>query len=504
MDDLTGQRLNDYQLLRQLGRGAMAAVYLAEQQSLARRVAVKVLSVELSRDPEAVERFQHEARAAASLVHPGIVQVYEVGTAGVDGSERHYLAQEYVAGGSVGRLVERSKTLPPGKVLEVLWQVGAALDAAADRGLVHRDIKPDNLMLDRSGAIKVADFGLARLTESNGPRMTQAGVAMGTPLYMSPEQIEGGDVDSRSDLYSLGVTAYQLLSGDPPFTGDTPLSVAVQHLNKAPTPVGERCPNSPPALAAVVDRLIAKAPDERFASPAEMLERLAEVARVGEAEGWVTGPAQAALGLSGAGSIAGWSPSKGDDSEAVERLSRAMRAESESIASWRGRRWGLAPIAVAAVLLGLALGRATTPGLLPGVGPAPVQRFDSPREQLFHAKLVDTPRAWQAVVDYHPEADVLEHRLALRGAALAALGRDVNRTAERALRRLEAMSSDSSEPDLVAAVARVVAYERLGRRDAARTAGAAINAASPAEAAELERLVPALYRECRTALGGDR
>lgn len=498
MDDLTGQRLNDYQLLRQLGRGAMAAVYLADQKSLSRRVALKVLASELGRDQAYVDRFQHEARSAASLVHPGIVQVYEVGVATIDGVERHYLAQEYVPDGTLGQHAKKAGTLPPGRVLEVLWQVGAALSAAAERGLVHRDIKPDNLMVDRSGAIKVADFGLARMVEPDAPRMTQAGVAMGTPLYMSPEQIEGGDVDSRSDLYSLGVTAYQLLTGDPPFTGDTPLSVAVQHLNSRPDPVAERLPSTPPVLAAVIDQLIAKSPSDRFASPTALLEALALVARQAEDEGWAAGVASRI----GASTLVGsWVPRTDDDTAAIARLSAAMRAESPKPRGGTSRWRRLALVGIGCALLGVLLGAVLTPRPLLRAGPGRIERFETIKQQLFHAKTADTPEAWRAVLDYHPDADAFYQKLALRGFALNAIRRGDDRQAIQALERLPESAADAdglSGP--VLAAARVVAYARAGEADRARTAAAALAAASPRERAQLEEQLPDLFEQATEAL----
>lgn len=474
----------------------MASVYLAEQQSLARRVAVKVLASELCRDQAYVDRFQHEARAAASLTHPGIVQVYEVGAADVGGVRRHYIAQEYVAGGTLGREVQRTGVLDPGRVLTVLWQVGTALEAAAERRLVHRDIKPDNLMLDRSGAVKVADFGLARLVEANGPRMTQAGVAMGTPLYMSPEQIEGRDVDARSDLYSLGVTAYQLLTGDPPFTGETPLSVAIQHLNNPADAVLTRRPNAPAALASTIDRLIAKKPSERYASPSALLEHLAEVARAGQLEGWATA-SNGLAGLTGRSTLAAdWTPRTADDANAVSRLSEAMRAETHRVAGARPRRRRLLLAVVAGLLLGGVVGRAMAPPAWWRTRGVTIERFDSVKEQLFYAKNADTPAGWRAVVEYHPEADDYYQNLAVRGLALCSLRREDNATAVNALNRLPATADANGQRDLVVVAAKVVAYGRTGRDDAARTAGGVLSAASPREQARARRLAPDVLAEC--------
>jgi len=208
--DLSGRQLGGYRLLRRLGRGAMAEVYLAEQVSLGRQVAFKVLRSTLATDAIYVQRFHHEARAAAQLVHANIVQIYEVGCH--DGI--HFIAQEYVQGANLAELLARRGPPELAKVLAVVRQVASALHKAAEHGIVHRDIKPENIMLASSGEVKVADFGLARLySREETTNLTQVGVTMGTPLYMSPEQVEGRALDSRSDIYALGVTTYQMLTG---------------------------------------------------------------------------------------------------------------------------------------------------------------------------------------------------------------------------------------------------------------------------------------------------
>jgi serine/threonine-protein kinase len=226
LSELVGKTLKDYYVLRRLGQGAMAEVYLAQQLSLGRQVALKVLNAELARDPVYVERFHQEARAAAALVHAGIVQIFEVGEAEAGPEARvHYIAQEYVPGRNLGEVIRSRGRLEPALALDILRQVTAALAKASSEGIVHRDIKPENIMLARSGEVKVADFGLARVEGDHpaggvrGVNLTQIGVTMGTPLYMSPEQIEGRPLDSRSDIYSLGVTAYHMLTGRPPFRG---------------------------------------------------------------------------------------------------------------------------------------------------------------------------------------------------------------------------------------------------------------------------------------------
>ena len=243
--DLSGRRLGDYQLIRRLARGGMADVYLAEQQSLRRQVAFKVLRRNLAGDETYVRRFHNEAQAAASLVHANIVQIYEVGC--IDGV--HFIAQEYVRGQNLKQLVARRGPLKVRMAINVMRQVAAALQRASSRGIIHRDIKPENIMLASTGEVKVADFGLARVAGDEGRlNLTQVGLTLGTPLYMSPEQVEGRPVDPRTDLYSFGVTCYEMLTGQPPFHGDTALSVAVQHLKSEPPRLEDLRQDLPGAL----------------------------------------------------------------------------------------------------------------------------------------------------------------------------------------------------------------------------------------------------------------
>jgi serine/threonine-protein kinase len=232
------------------------------------------LKPRLAADESYVARFRHEAQAVASLVHPHIVQIYEIGRA--EGC--HFIAQEYVSGPDLKQALHRNGPLPWPVAARILRQVGQALARAAEQGIVHRDIKPENILLTRDGEAKVADFGLARLILPDADvQMTQIGMTMGTPLYMSPEQIEGRPLDVRSDLYSLGVTVYHLLAGEPPFQGETALQLAMQHLRHPPTPLKESAPDVPPALAAVVEKMLAKDPAERFATAQEMLRTLRNV-----------------------------------------------------------------------------------------------------------------------------------------------------------------------------------------------------------------------------------
>lgn len=320
--DLSGRQLDDYSLIRRLGRGAMAEVYLANQDSLRRSVAVKVLKADLAKDANYVKRFHNEAQAAASLVHANIVQIYGVGCA--DGI--HYIAQEYVQGQNLREWLTRNGPAEVSAAVTIMRQVSAALQKASERGIVHRDIKPENIMLARTGEVKVADFGLARQTNDAAMNLTQVGVTMGTPLYMSPEQVEGRPLDPRSDLYSFGVTIYQMLTGGPPFRGDTALAIAVQHLKSQPERIENLRPDLPPALCRIVHKLLAKDPTARYESPRELLKDLQALQLPGSAETWPaeeseTSPEERAA-LAGVG-------------EATQRLAAVMQTSSQPVV---GRR----------------------------------------------------------------------------------------------------------------------------------------------------------------------
>ncbi|MCY2982889.1 MAG: serine/threonine-protein kinase [Planctomycetota bacterium] len=270
--DLTNKSIAGYSILHRLGVGGMSEVYLAFQESLHRHVALKVMRADLVGSSDHEQRFLQEARAVASLIHPNIVQVYDVGKF----ESIHYIAQEYVPGSNLFSYVQRRGALPLAESLSILWQTSAALQKAASIGLVHRDIKPDNLLLTPDGEVKVADFGLAR-ARGQSLNLTAVGVTLGSPLYMSPEQIQGLAVDSRSDLYSLGATAYHMLTGRPPFSGETALALAMQHLQAEPTRLEQLRFDLPLGLIEIVHRLLAKNPDDRFASAVELSRALKEV-----------------------------------------------------------------------------------------------------------------------------------------------------------------------------------------------------------------------------------
>jgi serine/threonine-protein kinase len=260
----------------------MAAVWLAEQTSLHRNVALKLLRPDLMADQTYVKRFQTEAKAAAGLNHPNIVQVYVVG----EDAKLHFIAQEYVQGSTLKAHVQKRGPLDVNLALHIMRQVAGALQAAGDQGIVHRDIKPENIMLTKKGEAKVADFGLAQLTQGGEKlNLTQEGVTMGTPLYMSPEQVNGKKLDARSDIYSFGVTCYHMLAGRPPFQGETAISVAVQHLQDEPKPLKEIRPDLPQPLCDLVRRMMAKRPDQRYPDAATVLEDVRKLIRAAKESG---------------------------------------------------------------------------------------------------------------------------------------------------------------------------------------------------------------------------
>ncbi|MCH2131312.1 MAG: serine/threonine protein kinase [Pirellulaceae bacterium] len=314
--DLTGRQFGDYQVLRRLGAGAMAEVYLARQRSLGRQVAVKVLRSSLSGDENYVQRFYNEARAAASLVHANIVQIHEVGR--IDGT--HFIAQEYVRGQNLGQYLQRHGPLSVPFAVTILRQACAALQVASEHSIVHRDIKPENIMLSVKGEVKVADFGLARRQNAN-VNLTQVGVTMGTPLYMSPEQVHGNSLDSRSDIYSLGVTFFHMLTGAPPFEGDSPLNVAIQHVQNEPPDIANIRRDLPAELSQLIHRTLAKSPDDRFQTPEELSQALRVLHGDSTEVPWPT-----ATDLLGSSSFAAQGTSRVD---ATQRLDRAMKQESK-------------------------------------------------------------------------------------------------------------------------------------------------------------------------------
>ena len=260
-------RLGHYRILALLGRGGMADVYRTEDERLGREVALKAVPPEFARDPERVERFQREVRAAARLSHANIVTVYEFGR----GEGLHFYTMELMRGGDLkGRIRSHPEGMAPAEVRAVVAAMARALDYAHRRGFVHRDVKPENILFDEDGMPQLTDFGIARVMGS-GTRMTATGMSIGSPHYMSPEQARGQTVDGRSDVYSLGVVLHEMLTGRLPFDAANALAVAFAHVND---PVPE-LPREQAGWQALVDRLMAKSPEDRYGSAKEVAEVLA-------------------------------------------------------------------------------------------------------------------------------------------------------------------------------------------------------------------------------------
>lgn len=460
--DLSGRQVGDYQLLRRLGRGGMADVYLAEQLSLRRQVALKVLKRNLAGDEAYIRRFQNEAQAAAKLVHANIVQIYEVGCA--DGT--YYISQEYVPGQNLKQLLARlGHGVDAVQAVNIIRQAAAALHKAAEQKIIHRDIKPENIMITPAGEVKVADFGLARISrDGEALNLTQVGITMGTPLYMSPEQVEGRAVDPRSDIYSLGVTCYHMLAGHPPFDGPTALNVAVQHLKNEPKRLEAVCPNLPDGLCRVVHKMLAKKPDERYQRAIDVLKDLKTLKIEGLDNDWAAelpGFSSADLALSTAGRL-----------EATQQLDRLLRSQLVS----QSRRWtvgsaigGLAALIVLGLLAGGALGWITRPKPIiesSTPGPLHVKRMKSAKEQYDLARLMthDKEQYWKAVWEYFPPEksaeNLLYSRLAKRGLANFYVA---DKRFSDALKLYEQLANLTAEADLeLSGVAgEAVVYHRL-------------------------------------------
>jgi serine/threonine-protein kinase len=254
---------NRYEVERSVGRGGMAEVFLARDVLLDRPVVLKVLFPEFATDPSFVERFRREAQAAANLSHPNIVAVYDWGTL----NNTYFIAMEYVAGTTLADLLKEKGSLSPSQASDIALEVASALGFAHENGVVHRDIKPGNILISNSGQVKVADFGIARaLGAAVEDGLTQTGSVMGTATYLSPEQAQGAQPDPRSDLYSLGVTMYEMVAGKAPFVGDTPVAVTYQHVHAMPTPLHDLKTDVSLDFEAIVAKCMAKSPKRRYES----------------------------------------------------------------------------------------------------------------------------------------------------------------------------------------------------------------------------------------------
>ncbi|MDN5919737.1 MAG: Stk1 family PASTA domain-containing Ser/Thr kinase [Pseudonocardia sp.] len=265
-----------YELGATLGYGGMAEVHHGLDTRLSRDVAVKVLRADLARDPQFQLRFRREAQNSASLNHPAIVAVYDTGEIASEFGPLPYIVMEFVDGQTLREIVKTSGPLTQQRVVEVMADVCAALDFSHRNGIIHRDVKPANIMINSAGAVKVMDFGIARAL-GEGQNVTQTAAVIGTAQYLSPEQARGEAVDARSDVYAAGCVLFELLTGDPPFTGDTPVAVAYQHVREDPRPPSALNPSVPPALDAIVLKALSKNPANRYQSSAEMRADLVRV-----------------------------------------------------------------------------------------------------------------------------------------------------------------------------------------------------------------------------------
>ncbi len=277
MTHLVGQQLGRYLVQEQIGRGGMARVYRALDTSLQRTVALKVLAPQLAVDPEFARRFEREAQVAANLRHPNIVTIFDVG----EHNGLRYIAMEYVRGRTLHAIIEERGALGLGAAVAIVGPVAAALDYAHSQGAVHRDVKPQNVMIDTDGRVLLTDFGIAQAPDggdNRGERLTRTGIFMGTPEYISPEQASAQRVDGRSDLYSLGIATYEIITGMVPFSGTTP-QLIVAHAQNAPPPPSSVDPDQPPELDRVLAKILAKRPESRFADGRTFVEELRQVAR---------------------------------------------------------------------------------------------------------------------------------------------------------------------------------------------------------------------------------
>ena len=257
-----------YELLELIGKGGMSSVYKAHDRLLDRQIAVKILHPHFTEDEEYVERFRREARAVAQLSHPNIVTVIDRG----EDEGRQFIVFEYVEGENLKQRLERTGPMPARDALLMALQMARALAFAHGRGLIHRDVKPQNVLLNADGQAKMTDFGIARSIDVQGVTIT--GTVLGTSEYIAPEQARGQRVDAQTDVYSLGVVLYELLVGGVPYEGETFVTVALKHVNEPVPPVLERRPDLPPRVAMAVERAMAKSPDDRFSSMQELVDEL--------------------------------------------------------------------------------------------------------------------------------------------------------------------------------------------------------------------------------------
>ncbi|MGI6401556.1 MAG: protein kinase domain-containing protein [Thermoguttaceae bacterium] len=455
--ELCGRTLGDYEFIQRLGGGATSDVFLAKRISLGRKVALKILKDSLASDETYVKRFFREARAAAKLEHPNVARIYDVDKlVDVEASRYfwfskkrrlanakvyYYIEQEYVAGMSLSQYLRRTGPITIEQIFSVMEQVAQALKCASDFNLVHSDVKPENIILDPSGVIHVVDFGLARPIEANGATwidasMNKTGVTLGTPLYMSPEQARGEKLDSRSDIYSLGVTAFQMLTGEALFSGASPLAVVLMHLNEKPRPIRELRPDVPEELANLIERMLAKKPDDRPATPDALLSELGNakraylrrrstlsssdvVASADEKGGELFAETEVGSSLGGVSSAFFYNESErqkfehtinaaAKSQEWQTNLTQLDFLEKSKVRYWTSRKILLTTVAtLIAFLIGGGALTAINKRLatVPPEPPLSIQRFNTVEEQFVFALQTGAVDAWRSVIEYFPEEE---------------------------------------------------------------------------------------------------
>ncbi|GAA1358533.1 protein kinase domain-containing protein [Streptomyces beijiangensis] len=358
-----------YRLTHRLGRGGMAEVFAAEDVRLGRTVAVKLLRSDLAEDPVSKARFTREAQSVAGLNHHAVVAVYDSGEDHWNGQTVSYIVMELVEGRTIRDLLLNAEAPPPEQALIIVSGVLEALAYSHQHGIVHRDIKPANVIITHSGAVKVMDFGIARALHGAQSTMTQTGMVMGTPQYLSPEQALGKAVDHRSDLYATGCLLYELLALRPPFTGETPLSVVYQHVQDIPLPPSQASDAVPPELDGLVMRSLAKDPDDRFQSAEEMRGLVAYSLQMLQQQGghtgtWNTGPVALpggtpAMGTAATSALGQNQYAGGSDTSQSPILppmnpdDGAYDGSGGSRKGGRGWMWVVAALAVAAIVTGI-------------------------------------------------------------------------------------------------------------------------------------------------------
>ncbi|MDS1271652.1 Stk1 family PASTA domain-containing Ser/Thr kinase [Lipingzhangella sp. LS1_29] len=380
-----------YELDGTVGRGGMAEVHRARDLRLDRMVAIKTLRSDLAQDETFQARFRREAQSAASLNHPSIIAVYDTGEDEIDGANIPYIVMEYVDGRTLQELLNDGRRLLPERTAEIAEGVLRALDYSHRHSIVHRDIKPANVMLTRQAEVKVMDFGIARSTDDSQATMTQTSQVIGTAQYLSPEQARGERVDARSDLYATGCVLYELLTGRPPFTGDTPVSIAYQHVREDPVPPRQLDPEVPQWLEEITLRAMAKDPEDRYQSAEQMR---ADIQR--GMSGMQTEASTAVMAA--AGGTTALPPVQDDDGDFDERDERRGGGAGKALL------WVLLALSVigALVFLGWLLTRDGVEEIdVPDVSGMPVAEAEAELEDVGFTNVADEPQE-------QPSAEVAE------------------------------------------------------------------------------------------------